>query len=139
MKNIHWSFWLIVIVMLVWNVMGVINYFMQMNPDVIASFPETHRVIIENRPNWATGGFAIAVFGGVLGCLLLLLKKFLSFYVFVASLIGVIVAHIHTFRVANPMSNFSSFEVVLMILMPLIVALFLIWYSKYAESKGWIS
>jgi hypothetical protein len=37
--------------------------------------PETHRAIIDTRPAWATGEFAVAVFGGALGCLLLLLKK----------------------------------------------------------------
>jgi uncharacterized membrane protein len=47
---VHWSFWVIGIVLLVWNLMGVINFFMQMNTDAIASFPESHRAIIEGRP-----------------------------------------------------------------------------------------
>ena len=33
----------------------------------------------------------------------------------------------------------GRFEISMMILMPLVVAAFLIWYSKLAESKGWIS
>ncbi|MFT5639707.1 MAG: hypothetical protein ACI861_002541, partial [Paracoccaceae bacterium] len=32
----HLSFWLIAILILLWNVMGVVNYFMQMNPDALA-------------------------------------------------------------------------------------------------------
>ncbi|MGB5541116.1 MAG: hypothetical protein WBO37_13575 [Gammaproteobacteria bacterium] len=59
--GVHWSFPAIGVVAPVWNVMGVMNYFVQMNPDALASFPETHRAIIEGRPAWATGGFAIAV------------------------------------------------------------------------------
>ncbi len=39
--------------------MGVINFFMQMNPEAVAAYPESHRAIIEGRPAWA---FAIAVF-----------------------------------------------------------------------------
>ena len=63
--KVHWSFWLIGVVALVWHVMGGINFFMQMNADMVASFPQTHRAIIEGRPVWATGGFAVAVFGGM--------------------------------------------------------------------------
>ena len=81
--RVHWSFWAIGAVTLIWNVMGVINFFMQMNADALASFPESHRAIIEGRPAWATGAFAIAVFGGALGCLLLLLRKSAAYLLFV--------------------------------------------------------
>ena len=33
----------------------------------------------------------------------------------------------------------DPFEIVMMILMPLVVAVFLIWYTTPAMSKGWIS
>ncbi len=132
--GVHWSFWAIGAVALIWNVMGVMNFFWQMNADALASFPESHRAIIEGRPAWATGGFAIAVFGGALGCLLLLLRKSAAYYLLIASLLGVIVTMVHIFGVAG----FSSFEIWIGVLMQLVVAAFLIWYSKRAESKGWI-
>lgn len=138
--GVHWSFWAIGAVALIWNVMGVINFFMQMNADALASFPESsHHAIIEGRPVWATGGFAIAVFGGALGCLLLLLRKSAAYYLFIASLLGVIVTMTHTLGIASSTIDFSPFEILMMILMPLVVAAFLIWYSKWAESKDWIS
>jgi hypothetical protein len=133
--GIHWSFWIISVVTLIFNVMGVINYFAQMNADTLASFPESYRLIIEGRPAWATGAFAIAVFGGSLGCLLLLLRKSAAFYVLIASLFGVIVTMMHIFGVAG----FSSFEIWIGVLMQLVVTAFLIWYSKLAERKGWTS
>lgn len=137
--GVHWSFWVIGAVALIWNAMGVINVFVQMNADVVAAMPETHRAIIECRPLWATGGFAVAVFGGALGCLLLLLRKSAAYYLFVASLLGVIVTMVHTLGIAGSTIDFSPFEISMMILMPLMVAAFLIWYTKHAESKGWIS
>ena len=137
--SVHWSFWVIGVVTLLWNVMGVANYFGQMNAEMVASMPETHRAIIDGRPAWATGGFALSVFGGALGCLLLLLKKSASYYLFIASLVGTIVTMVHTYNIASSTINFSPFEIVLMILMPLLLAAFLIWYSKQAERNGWIS
>ena len=131
--GVHWSFWAIGAVALIWNVMGGINFFAQMNADALAAYPEAARALVEGRPAWATGAFAIAVFGGALGCLLLLLRKSAAFYLFIASLLGVIVTNIHTLGVAG------STEIWVGSLMSLAVAAFLIWYSKQAETKGWIS
>jgi hypothetical protein len=131
--GIHWSFWVISVFTLIFNVMGVINYFVQMNADSLASFPEQYRSIIEGRPAWATAGFAVAVFGGSLGCLLLLLRKSAAFYVLSASLLGVVASMMHIFGVAG----FSNFQVWIGVLMQLVVTAFLIWYSKLAERKSW--
>ena len=135
-RGVHWSFWIIGAVALIWNVMGVINFFAQMNPDVLAAYRESERAIIEGRPAWATGAFAIAVFGGALGSLLLLLRKSAAFYLYIASLLGVIVTMTHTLGVRI---DFNLGESLGIILMPLVMAASLIWYSKQAESKGWIS
>jgi hypothetical protein len=137
--GVHWSFWVIGAIALIWNVGGVINYFVQMNPDMLAAYRESERAIIEGRPAWATGAFAIAVFGGAFGCLLLLLRKSAAYYLFVASLLGVIVTMIHTLGMAGSTIDLTPFEISGYIVMPLVVAAFLIWYSKRAESKGWIS
>ncbi len=137
--GVHWSFWAISAVALIWNVLGGANFFMQMNADVVAAMPELNRAIIEGRPAWATGGFAIAVLGGALGCLLLLLRKSAAYYLFVASLLGVIVTVLHTLGMAGSAIDLTPFEISGYILMPLVVAAFLIWYSKHAESRGWIS
>ena len=92
--------------------------------------------IVEARPTWATGAFAIAVFGGALGALLLLFRKSAATYFFMASLLGVILTMIHTLSVGI---EFGVGEILGIILMPLVVGALLIWYSKWAESKSWIS
>ncbi|MBT3311275.1 MAG: hypothetical protein HN737_10040 [Desulfobacterales bacterium] len=133
--GIHWSFWVIGSVALVWNVMGAINFIVQMNPDALNVYRESERMIIEGRPIWATVGFAIAVFGGSLGCFLLLLKKSAACYLFIASLLGVIVTMINTLGIGI---EFGIGEILGIVLMPVVVAVFLIWYSKLTERKGWI-
>ena len=138
-KNVstaHWSFWLIGVIALVWNVLGAVNFFAQMDPEVLAAYRDSERAIIAGRPAWATVAFATAVFGGALGSLLLLLRKKLACWLFIASLLGVIVTMIHTLRVDI---EFGPGEIVGIILMPVVFAAFLIWYAKRAESKGWLS
>lgn len=131
--HVHWSFQVISIVALIWNVMGCINYFTQMNPDALAGYSEAARTLVEGRPAWATGAFAVAVFGGALGCLLLITRKSAAYYVFIVSFIGVVVTDVHTFGVTD------STEIWVGSLMSLVVAVFLIWYSKRVQRKGWIS
>lgn len=138
-RGIHWSFWLISVFALLWNVGGAINYLMQTNLEFVSTLPETHRAIIEGRPTWATGGFATGVFGGAIGCLLLLLRKSIAFYVLIISLLGIIITMIHTINVASSTINFSIGEIFVMILLPIIVAVILIWYTKLAMSKNWVN
>ena len=128
----HWSFWLICIVALIWNVMGSINFGMQTNPEIVANFPEAAQSLITSRPLWATTAFAVAVFGGVLAELLLLFKKSVAYYLFVASFLGALITNIHTFQVS------STVDVWVGSLMSILIAAFLIWYSKLVKCKGWV-
>ena len=137
--GVHWSFWVISALALIWNVLGGVNFFIQMDIDIVSTMPETHRAIVIGRPIWATGGFAVIVFGGALGCLLLLLRKSVASSVFIVSLLGGIVTIIHTINIASSTIRFSPSEIFVMILMPLVVAAFLVWYAKSAEKKNWIN
>jgi len=133
--RIHWSFWVIGAITLIWNLLGAVNFVVQMDPDSVSAYRETERAIIAGRPAWATLGFALAVFGGTLGSLLLLFRKSASFYFFVASFLGTVVAQFHALRLGI---DFGPGEILGIIFMPLILAGFLIWYSRRSQSMRWI-
>ena len=133
--KLHWSFWVVCIVGLVWNAGGVVNYLLQTNMEFVSSMPATHQAIIVARPIWATGGFAIGVFGGALGCIFLLLRWHSSINVFLISLIDIIVTMVHTIDVAMSDIEFSILEIIVMGILPLVVALALVLYAKYAIVK----
>ena len=135
--KVHWSFWLIGVMALLWHVGGCMNYMMQMNPEVVIKFPATHRAIIEGRPGWATGGFAIGVFVGAMASLLLLLRKVSAMYAFILSLLGIIVTMVHTINIANSAIELSPSEIFFMVVLPIIVTGILIWYAKQVRDKGW--
>jgi len=136
---IRWTFWVIAALALVWNILGAMNFIVQMDTAVVAAMPETHRAIIEGRPLWATAGFAVAMFAGVLGCVLLLLRKSNAIYLFILSLLGVLVQLMHTLKVAFTKIELSSYEGAMMIASPVLVALLLIWFTKRATSRGWLN
>ena len=131
--GVHWSFWVIGAVGLIFNLLGCINFISQMNAENVASLPDVYRALVESRPAWGTVAFAVAVFGGSLACILLLLRKSVAFYVFVLALVGAVVAQLPFLG----MADFPS-EAWVGWLSQLVVVVFLIGYSKRAESKGWL-
>lgn len=137
--RIRRSFWVIGVVALIWNVLGVVNFFAMTFASNLDAMPAWWHAVIESRPAWATGAMAVAVFGGAIGCILLLLRKSSAYYVFIASLLGTIVATSHAFSVSGPTIGPGARQIFEAIILPLAMAAFLIWYSKRAESKGWMS
>lgn len=136
--KVHWSFWLVGVFTLIWSLLGTMNFFMQLNPEMLATMPENHRAIAENRPAWVTAAFGLAVFGGSLGSLLLLLRRRIALPVFVAAFIGVLLAMAHALFLMNIPLGYSAGEIVLAVILPIIVAGFLVWYGRFADRRGWL-
>ena len=134
--SVHWSFWVIGAVALVWNAMGVLNLIMQMNPDVLATYPESHQTIVANQTGWIAASVTVAIIGGAIGCVLLLLRKAGAVYLFYASLIGTIIVVAHTLSLSIEL---SASDIVMIIVMPVVVAALLAWYSRWTAMRGWIT
>lgn len=133
-------FMIVVVILLVWNLLGVMAYLMQvtMGPEVLAALPEAERQLYENTPAWATAAFAVAVNGGALGCVLLLLKRNLAGIFLQLSLAGVLVQMFHSFFMSN------AFEVIgpgglIMPVMVLAVAIYLVTLAAKAKVHRWTS
>ena len=134
-NRVPWSFWVIGGVSFLWNALGVVNYFVQMNPAMLEAYRESERAIVESRPAWATALFAVAVFAGTLGSVALLLRRRAAAYLFVASLVGVVGTMIHSLRIGV---EFGVGELFGIVLMPVAVPAFLIWYSISVSRRGWL-
>ena len=82
----------VVILALLWNLMGIINFFMQINltDEAMAAYSSAEQELIKNTPFWSLIAFAIGVFGGTIGCIGLLLRKRWSITPLLFSLFAVI-------------------------------------------------
>ena len=132
--RVQWSFWVVGAAGLLFNLLGCINFASQMNAETLASMPEVYRRMVEIRPAWGTVAFALAVFGGLLGCLLLLFRKSIAFYVLVASVIGAVFAQV-------PFLGMPDFPVEAWVgwLSQVAINSFLVWYSTFAKGRNWVS
>lgn len=132
--GVHWSFWVIGVVGLLFNLMGCLNYVSQMNAESVSAMPEAYRAIVESRPAWGTAAFAMAVFGGLLGCVLLLFRRSVAVYVFIVSLVATVLAQLPFVAIAGfPKGAWIGW------LSQVAVGAFLAWYSLHAKRKSWTS
>ena len=130
------SFWIIGGFPLIYNLMGIVNFIVQMNSDLLAAMPEQQHAIIESRPAWATIVFTIAVFGATVGCVLLLRKHATAYHIFILSLAGALVTMVHTLRFSGADTTPAGF--VIGNLGRLAGTGFLIWYARWTRGKSWI-
>ena len=133
------TFWIISVIALIWNAMGVFAYLGQafMTDEALALLSESEQDFYNNLPAWVTAAFAIAVFAGILGCLGLLIRKKWATNLFLLSFIAVIVQFVYNFFLQDFMpvdgaSMIWSFVVIL-------IAIFLIGFARKSTAKGYLS
>jgi hypothetical protein len=134
------GFWIIAVIAVIWNLMGVMAYLAEafMNDEAKALLPEAERALYDNVPAWATAAFAIAVFGGFIASIALLIRKKIAMQLFLISLIGILVQMVYNFFISGAMDVYGPGEMV-MPAMVIIIGVFLYMYSKNAITKGWLN
>ena len=96
-EKLHWTHWVISGLLLLWNALGSVNFAFQFDATYVASLPVAYQDIIATRPLWATTGFGLAVIGGAVGAVFMMMRSGLATWVFAASAIGALLAVIHGF------------------------------------------
>jgi hypothetical protein len=133
-----WHVWLVGIIGGLWSSIGVLSFMLtQMNVEAVMSrFPPQQRAYFASFPLWADAFWAMGVFGGVIGCLLLLLKKRLAFPVLLASFIGAIVSNLGGLFLLGGMEVMAGTGAVGFSAVPIVAGAVLAYYAR-AMSKNW--
>jgi hypothetical protein len=136
-----WHLWLIGIIGGLWSSVGMISFMLtQMNVEAVMSrFPPQQREYFESLPLWAVAFWAIGVFGGVIGCLLLLLKNRLAFHALLASVIGAAVCNLGGLFLLGGMEVMRATGALGFTVFPVIFAAFLAYYARAMSKKGVLS
>tara|TARA_B110000879_G_scaffold87312_1_gene120237 strand:+ start:151 stop:582 length:432 start_codon:yes stop_codon:yes gene_type:complete len=133
-------FWVISSIALVWNLMGVFNYLDQafMTDKILETLSKEQQILYQDVPAWVTAAFAIAVFSGTLGSLLLLLKKKIATTFFIISFLGIVGQMSYGLLIDQNSDSYGPMGIA----MPIIIIAFggyLIWYSRKANEHRWLS
>ena len=134
------SFWIIGGLALLWNLIGVASYIMNvtMSEEALAALPEAEQALYTSVPTLVTSAFAIAVFAGLLGCVLLLMRKSLAYPVFIISLVAIVIQAGYNLFLSSALEVLGATAAILPILI-VTVAAYLVWFSSNAKKKGILS
>ena len=141
------AYWIIAGVLLAWNLIGLLFYYQQstLTPDIMmdAGLTDAQIAHITNTPAWAHAGYALAVNAGVLGALLLLLRKAWAIPLFYISLAGALIQDLDAFVLRDAMEVWSTpsaaFPPYVLPLVVIVICVFEIWYARSAKTKRWLS
>ncbi|MFT5736104.1 MAG: hypothetical protein ACI9SG_000444 [Maribacter sp.] len=132
-------FWVVSALGLGWNIMGAVAYLGQayMPIESLEQMSQAERLLFETQPVWVTAAFAVAVWGGTLGCLLLLFQKKWAKPVLLISLIGILTQMSHSFFMSDAFDVYGAAGLVMQIMVVLIGVL-LLFIARKAISKAWL-
>jgi hypothetical protein len=133
------SFWILAIAALLWNLLGVAMFLMQINmtPETLAAMPAEQRQVYEATPAWLNIAFAVAVFAGVAGALGLLLKKRWAVTLFLISLLALLAQMMGAYAVTPVWQAYGPAGLGMPILL-VVIALLLWVYARKATIRRWL-
>lgn len=133
-------FKIVAIIGLLWNLLGCLAFAgdLMLTAEDVAKLPEAHQAMYAARPGWSVLATAVAVIGGVLGCMLLLAKSKWAYALLFLSLVGIIFQDYAMFVLVDGASLAGNVAVILQGVV-LVVGVLLVLLSRRAITRGWIS
>jgi hypothetical protein len=133
-------FTIVAVVLLFWGLMGCWAFYMhlQLGPAMRPDPDAWERGFAAALPAWFTPVYAVAILGGVLGSLALLLRSRLAVPLYIASLVAAIVQFGWVFAATDLIAHKGAAATVPFPLFIIAVAAFQLWLARYARQRGWI-
>lgn len=102
-RGTPWHLWAVGGLTLLWNAYGGYDYTMMQMADesYMAQFTAEQRAYSASFPVWQTTAWAVAVWGGVMGSILLLLRSGLAPIVYAIALLGLIVSYVYMYGMTD--------------------------------------
>lgn len=121
----------VVVVALLWNLIGLAAIVSDIRGAMAAG-----EAAAAARPLWSVMASVVAVVGGTLGCLALLLRSRLATRLFVASLAGLVLQDAGLVLAARGAANPA---VIVLQGLVFAIAVALLWLARRADRAGWLS
>lgn len=131
------SLWIVGGVALLWNLIGVAAFTMQlaMPAEALAAMPDAERAIYEATPAWLYVFYGLATIGGVVGSLGLLRRRRWAVPVYLVALIALVVQLVSSYAVTPAWSVGGASTLVFSVLL-VVIATFLWLFSRRLSARG---
>lgn len=138
-SGVPWHLWAAGVIAVFWNAYGCYDYVMTVTggEEYLRSLgmPEEAMAYYAAMPAWMTGVWAIGVWGGLLGAVLLLLRMKWALHAFAVSLAAFVLSLVYTYALSDGASVMPTEGYILNAVI-LISCLFFVWYAWFAAKRG---
>jgi hypothetical protein len=130
--------WIVGLVGALWNGFGCLDYVMTQtrNAAWMTQMTEQQRAWIDAAPFWSHGAWALGVWGGLVGCLLLLARSRHAVAAFIVSLVGLAVNTFYQFTAPMPSGHMDTGGALALHAVIWSVAIGLLVYAMRMRSRG---
>lgn len=132
-------FWAVSVLALLWEALGCSSYLhdVSMTAADIAALPEGQRQLYAAMPAWQAAVYAVAVWVGLSGAVMLLMRRAWARPFFTVSLIACLIQFGYSFLVlkAGDVLGSAAYPLPAAIIA---VAILLVWFSTTALKRGWL-
>ena len=139
-QTVHtpWHLWVVGVLALLWNSFGCVDYTMTQTrqDEWFAQMGMTAAQLeyFNAMPAWTHAAWAIGVWGGALGAILLLLRRKWAMPVFVVSFLGWLAGAVYAFALSDGMEAMGPMWPMQIVIGGACV--FFIWYAWMMSKKG---
>ena len=103
--------WVVGFISLLWNAMGCLDYVLtELHIEAYTmQFTAEQQDFFHDFPGWVVAAWAVAVWGGLLGSLMLLLRKRIAVPIFLVSFIAMVITTFHNYVLSNGLEVLGGF------------------------------
>jgi hypothetical protein len=133
-----WHLWLVGILALLWNCIGAFDYAMTetRNASYMSAFTPEQLTYFYGFPTWVVATWALSVWGGVLGSVLLLLRKRWAVPVFGVSLVTMMLTSFYSFVLTNGLATMGGAGGLVFSAVIFVIAVALLFYARHLARIG---
>ena len=130
--------WIVGILALLWNGYACYEYLMTnlRDPAFMARIPADQLAFMDSLPSWLTAFWALGVWDGLAGAILLLIRNRYAAWAFALSLAGAVIGLGYQMFVAKMPASMTAGAMAYMPWVVIIVCVALLWYARSEAKKG---
>lgn len=130
--------WIVGGLALLWNAFGALDYLMTQtrSETYMAQFSAEQLEYFYGFPAWVVATWALAVWGGVLGCVLLLFRTRWAVPVFGLSLVCMLITTVHNYGLSNGLEVAGGVFPIVFSALIFVVAAMLLVYARRMRDLG---
>ena len=129
--------WIVGILAVLWNAVGCFDYFATQSQldSYMSQFTPEQLEYFYGFPAWADACWAIAVWGSLLGSLLLLARKAWAVWLFGLAILGMAGTTVYNFVLSDGMAVMGQAAAIFTVVI-WVIALFLFFYARAMAKRG---